>query len=67
MSAVTPPARGFSQAEFEDRTERAQRRMRELEIDVMLLTTEPQVRYFSGFPDPVLAQPHAPLVPAGTT
>ena len=49
MSAVTPPARGFSQAEFEDRTERAQRRMRELEIDVMLLTTEPQVRYFSGF------------------
>jgi Xaa-Pro dipeptidase len=49
MNAVTPPARGFKQAEFEDRTERAQRRMRELEIDVMLLTTEPQVRYFSGF------------------
>ena len=49
MSAATPPARGFTQAEFEDRTERAQRKMRELEIDVMLLTTEPQVRYFSGF------------------
>ena len=46
---TTPPARGFKQAEFEARTERAQRRMRELEIDVMLLTTEPQVRYFSGF------------------
>ena len=46
---TTPPARGFTQAEFEARTERAQRRMRELEIDVMLLTTEPQVRYFSGF------------------
>jgi Xaa-Pro aminopeptidase len=49
MSADTPPARGFTQAEFEGRTERAQRRMRELEIDVMLLTTEPQLRYFSGF------------------
>jgi Xaa-Pro dipeptidase len=46
---TTPPVRGFTQAEFEARTERAQRRMRELEIDVMLLTTEPQVRYFSGF------------------
>jgi Xaa-Pro dipeptidase len=46
---TTPPVRGFTQAEFEGRTERAQRRMRELEIDVMLLTTEPQVRYFSGF------------------
>ena len=46
---TTPPARGFTLAEFEGRTERAQRRMRELEIDVMLLTTEPQVRYFSGF------------------
>jgi Xaa-Pro dipeptidase len=44
-----PPVRGFKQAEFEGRTERAQRRMRELEIDAMLLTTEPQVRYFSGF------------------
>ena len=36
-----PPVRGFTRAEFEGRTERAQRRMRELEIDVMLLTTEP--------------------------
>jgi Xaa-Pro aminopeptidase len=49
MSATTPPARGFKQAEFEDRTERAQRRMHELEMDAILLTTEPQVRYFSGF------------------
>jgi Xaa-Pro dipeptidase len=48
-TTMPSPARGFAQAEFEARTERAQRRMRELEIDVMLLTTEPQVRYFSGF------------------
>jgi Xaa-Pro aminopeptidase len=43
------PLRGFTQAEFETRTERAQRMMRDLEVDAMLLTTEPQVRYFSGF------------------
>ena len=50
MNTTMPsPARGFAQAEFEARTERAQGRMHELEMDVMLLTTEPQVRYFSGF------------------
>ena len=37
---TTPPAHGCTQAEFEGRTERAQRRMRKLEIDVMRLTTE---------------------------
>ncbi len=49
MSAVTPPVRGFTQTEFEARTARVQRKMRELKIDGMLLTTEPQVRYFTGF------------------
>jgi Xaa-Pro dipeptidase len=44
-----PPARGFTQAEFETRTERAQRMMRDLEVDAILLTTEPHVRYLSGF------------------
>jgi Xaa-Pro aminopeptidase len=43
------PQRGFSQREFESRTENAQRLMRESELDAMLLTTEPHVRYFSGF------------------
>ncbi len=47
MSAT--PQRGFSQSEFEARTERAQQMMRDQEIDAMLLTTEPHVRYFSGF------------------
>ncbi|MDH3634880.1 MAG: Xaa-Pro peptidase family protein [Gammaproteobacteria bacterium] len=36
-------------SEFEVRTERAQQLMRDEKIDVMLLTTEPHVRYFSGF------------------
>ena len=45
----SPPLRGFTQAEFEIRTERAQRMMRDLQVDAMLLTTEPHVRYLSGF------------------
>ena len=36
-------------SEFEQRTHRAQQMMRVLEIDAMLLTTEPYVRYFTGF------------------
>ncbi len=43
------PPRGFPQAEFEMRTARAQRLMAEREIDALLLTTEPELRYFSGF------------------
>ena len=43
------PERGFALSEFEARTERAQQMMRDAEIDLMLLTTEPHVRYFSGF------------------
>ena len=43
------PARGFDLAEYETRSQRAQRKMRELRLDVLLLTTEPHVRYFSGF------------------
>ncbi|GBF28473.1 hypothetical protein MnTg03_00032 [bacterium MnTg03] len=43
------PQRGFQQSEFENRTARAQVMMSELNIDSMLLTTESNVRYFSGF------------------
>lgn len=43
------PTRGFAVSEFEQRTQRAQQMMRDLEIDAMLLTTEPYVRYFTGF------------------
>ena len=48
MTASAPP-RGFTVDEFEARTERAQRMMRDYEFDALLLTTEAQVRYFSGF------------------
>ncbi len=46
---TTAPQRGFTEAELEARCARAQRMMHDLEIDAILLTTEPQVRYFSGF------------------
>lgn len=43
------PERGFSEAEFAARTARAQRGMAEAGLAGLLLTTEPEVRYFSGF------------------
>jgi Xaa-Pro aminopeptidase len=46
---LTAPPRGFTHTEFEQRTAQAQRLMREQRIDALLLTTEPNVRYFSGF------------------
>ncbi len=49
MTRDDAPPRGFAQAEFEARTARAQRLMAAREIDALLLTTEPEVRYFSGF------------------
>ena len=43
------PQRGFSQSEFEQRAQKAQRVMNEEKLDAILLTTEPNVQYFSGF------------------
>ncbi len=44
-----PPARGFSTAEFVTRTETAQQQMQIQGIDALLLMSEPEVRYFTGF------------------
>ncbi len=41
--------RGFSLSEFEQRCARAQALMNDLQVDAMFLSTEPEVRYFSGF------------------
>lgn len=52
MNAISkndPPPRGFPEPEFAARTARAQKLMREAGLDALLLTTEPEVRYFSGF------------------
>lgn len=46
---MQPPARGFALSEYEQRTLRAQRLMTEWKLDVLLLTTKPNVLYFTGF------------------
>ena len=43
------PARGFPAAEFQQRVARAQALMAQADIAALLLTTEPDVRYFTGF------------------
>ena len=66
MSLTIPP-RGFVMAEFENRTARAQKLMRERGLDAILLTTEPNVRYFTGFFTQFWHSPTRPwfcLVPA---
>ncbi|MGR3512991.1 MAG: M24 family metallopeptidase [Paracoccaceae bacterium] len=45
---MTPP-RGFPPSEFEARVARAQTLMETYALDALLLTTEPEVRYFTGF------------------
>ncbi|TCK99260.1 Xaa-Pro aminopeptidase [Shimia isoporae] len=41
--------RGFSESEFEARCARAQSRMADAGLSALLLTTEPEVRYFTGY------------------
>jgi Xaa-Pro aminopeptidase len=43
------PNRGFLVSEFETRVNRVQARMRKEKLDIILLTTEPDVRYYTGF------------------
>lgn len=47
--AMTSPARGFPEAEFVARTARAQALMADQDLAGLLLTTEAEVRYFTGF------------------
>ena len=49
MTEPGGPPHGFPASEFEARLERAQRRMHEAGLAALLLTTEPEVRWFSGF------------------
>jgi len=50
MSAsLPPPSRGFPEAEFAARTENAQAAMAAAGLDALLLTTDVELRYFSGF------------------
>ena len=64
---MTMLTRGFTQQEFEQRTIRAQQVMHDMKLDAMIFTTEPNVRYFTGFHSQFWHSPTRPwfvVVPA---
>ena len=66
-STMAAPPRGFPDDEFAARTRRCQERMAERSIEALLLTTEPEVRYFTGFHTPFWQSPTRPwftVIPA---
>lgn len=46
---MSEPARGFAEQEFVSRTRAAQALMAEANLSALLLTTEPEIRYYTGF------------------
>ena len=68
MTLPHPSAqRSFSKAEFEHRTMAAQELMAQLGLGALLLTTEPEVRYFTGFDTVFWLSPTRPwfvIIPA---
>lgn len=56
----TIPTRGFTPAEFEARTARAQAILREAQLDAIFVTTPPNVRYFTGFDSQFWESPTRP-------
>jgi Xaa-Pro dipeptidase len=68
IDGALPPPRGFSPAEYEYRTARAQDIMRKHRLDAIVLTAPPNIRYFSGFDSQFWESPTRPwflAVPAG--
>ncbi len=57
---ASAPPRGFPLSEFEARSERAQRLMAARGLDALLVTTGPEVRYFSGFQSQFWESPTRP-------
>jgi Xaa-Pro aminopeptidase len=67
MTTRTAPQRGFPDGEFEHRTSSAQQLMAQAGFDALLLTTEPEVRWFTGFHSQFWHSPTRPwfvVVPA---
>ncbi len=56
----TAPERGFPPAEFEARVARCQAKMAEVGVAAILVCTEPEVRYFTGFHTPFWQSPTRP-------
>lgn len=57
---LIPPARGFTNAEFEERTKRLQAFMTMENIGALFVSTEPEFRYFSGFKSQFWESPTRP-------
>jgi len=61
------PDRGFPDYEFEARTQQCQTAMAALSVDAIVVSTEPEVRYFTGFHTPFWQSPTRPwfvVIPA---
>ena len=68
MSAEPFPVRGFTEDEFRSRTARIRAAMADAGLDAMLLTTEPEIRYVTGFLTRFWESPTRPwfvIVPLG--
>ena len=60
IRTVDAPARGFAKSEFEARAARAGARMLASELDALVVTTAPNLRYFAGFATQFLESPTRP-------
>ncbi|MFW8643069.1 aminopeptidase P family N-terminal domain-containing protein [Rhizobium beringeri] len=68
VSAINIPQRGFSPKEFETRVERARQIMHRHKFDALLVSSPPNVRYFTGFDSQFWESPTRPwfvVVPLG--
>ena len=57
---MTTPARGFDDAEFAARCTSAQAAMTRADVGALLLTSEAEIRYFTGFMTPFWQSPTRP-------
>ena len=60
MTVIALPERGFPESEFRARAARAQAMMAERGLDALLVCTEPEVRYLTGFHTPFWQSPTRP-------
>jgi Xaa-Pro dipeptidase len=60
LASIKIPQRGFSPKEFETRVNRAREIMRKHQFDALLVTSPPNVRYFTGFDSQFWESPTRP-------
>ncbi|MCV9999284.1 Xaa-Pro peptidase family protein [Pararhizobium sp. YC-54] len=60
MSTIRIPKRGFGHSEFETRLERARKIMHRHKFDALLVSSPPNVRYFTGFDSQFWESPTRP-------